>query len=105
MTATSQLDRTGSSFGLRGHPVSGPAPAGLDLPGGPTRLRYHLIAVEDLHAWLIERGDWVDLGASDEKKSAAAGTVEGWGRAGNRVRALDGGPAIARPRQPAKLAR
>ncbi len=47
---------------------------------GSTRLLYHLSAVEDLHAWLLERGDWVDLGASDEKKDAAEGTVEAWGR-------------------------
>ena len=46
-----------------------------------TTLRYHLRAVEDLHAWLVERGDWVPLGAADEKKVAAAGTVEAWGRA------------------------
>ena len=37
-------------------------------------------AIEDLHAWLTEQGDWVPLGAADEKKPAAAGTVEAWGR-------------------------
>ncbi|WP_375432744.1 DUF6855 family protein [uncultured Friedmanniella sp.] len=47
---------------------------------GSTTLRYDLRAIEDLHAWLREQGDWVDLGAADEKKDAAAGTVEGWGR-------------------------
>jgi len=26
------------------------------------------------------QGDWVPLGAADEKKPAAAGTVEAWGR-------------------------
>ena len=30
--------------------------------------------------WLRERGDWVPLGAADEKKEAAAGTVEAWAR-------------------------
>jgi hypothetical protein len=48
---------------------------------GSTTLRYQLRAVEDLHAWLVEQGDWVMLGAADEKKPAAEGTVEAWGRA------------------------
>lgn len=48
---------------------------------GTTTLRYHLRAVDDLHGWLREQGDWVPLGAADEKKAAAAGTVEAWGRA------------------------
>ncbi len=48
---------------------------------GSTQLRYDLRAVDDLHAWLVEQGDWVDLGAADEQKPAAAGTVEGFGRA------------------------
>ncbi len=47
---------------------------------GSTRLTYRLRAVEDLHAWLVSQGDWVPLGAADEKKDAAAGTVEAWGR-------------------------
>ena len=47
---------------------------------GSTRLLYQLRAIEDLHAWLRERGDWVDLGAADEKKEPVAGTVEAWGR-------------------------
>lgn len=47
---------------------------------GSTTLRYHLSAVEDLHAWLLERGDWVLLGAADENKTPAEGTVEAWGR-------------------------
>ena len=37
-------------------------------------------AIEDLHAWLVQQGDWVPLGAADEKKEPAAGTVEEWGR-------------------------
>ncbi|MGV8907995.1 MAG: DUF6855 family protein [Propionicimonas sp.] len=48
---------------------------------GSTTLRYHLSAIEDLHAWLREQGDWVPLGAADELKAAAPGTVEAWGRA------------------------
>ena len=48
---------------------------------GSTKLTYLLRAIEDLHAWLEEQGEWVPLGAADEQKSAAEGTVEAWGRA------------------------
>jgi hypothetical protein len=48
---------------------------------GTTTLKYHLRAIDDLHAWLVEQGGWVVLGAADEKKPAAPGTVEAWGRA------------------------
>jgi hypothetical protein len=48
---------------------------------GKTTLSYRLRAIEDLHAWLMEQGDWVPLGAADEQKTAAEGTVEAWGRA------------------------
>ena len=47
---------------------------------GSTRLTYRLRAIEDLHTWLLEQGDWVPLGAADEKKAPAEGTVEAWGR-------------------------
>ncbi|HYI65716.1 MAG TPA: hypothetical protein VEW95_02200 [Candidatus Limnocylindrales bacterium] len=47
---------------------------------GSTRLNYHLSAIEDLYAWLKEQGDWVPLGAADEQKAAAEGTVEAWSR-------------------------
>jgi hypothetical protein len=47
---------------------------------GSTILKYDLRAIDDLHAWLTEQGDWVPLGAADEQKDAAAGTVEAWGR-------------------------
>ena len=47
---------------------------------GSTTMRYHLSAVEDLHAWLLEQNSWVPLGAADEKKDASPGTVEAWGR-------------------------
>ena len=47
---------------------------------GKTVLGYRLRAVEDLHAMLKERGDWVELGAADEQKPAKDGTVESWGR-------------------------
>jgi hypothetical protein len=55
-------------------------PPALVCQVGTTTLRYHLRAVDDLHTWLIEQGDWVPLGAADEKKPAADGTVEAWGR-------------------------
>jgi hypothetical protein len=47
---------------------------------GSTRLTYQARAIDDLHAWLKEQGDWVPLGAADELKPAADGTVEAWGR-------------------------
>jgi hypothetical protein len=55
-------------------------PPALICQVGSTRLSYHLRAIEDLHAWLREQGDWVPLGAADENKPAAEGTVEAWGR-------------------------
>ena len=36
--------------------------------------------VSDGVALTVELGDWVPLGAADEKKDAAEGTVEAWGR-------------------------
>ena len=47
---------------------------------GSTQLRYQARAIEDLAAWLVEQGTWVPLGAADELKPAADGTVEAWGR-------------------------
>ena len=55
-------------------------PPALVCQVGSTTLKYHLRAVEDLHAWLAAQGDWVPLGAADENKAAAPGTVEAWGR-------------------------
>src|SRR5213078_5418275 len=53
---------------------------------GATQLKYQLRAIEDLHTWLREQGDWVPLGAADEQKAATDGTVEAWGRSpGNPV--------------------
>ena len=58
---------------------------GLDPPAlviqvGKTQLRYAVGAIEDLHAMLKARGDWVPLGGADEQKPAAEGSVEAWGR-------------------------
>jgi Family of unknown function (DUF6855) len=37
---------------------------------GSTQLRYRLSSIDDLYAWLVEQGDWVDLGAADGQKPA-----------------------------------
>jgi hypothetical protein len=55
-------------------------PPALVCQVGGTQLRYHLRAIDDLHAWLRAQGDWVALGGADEQKPAAEGTVEAWGR-------------------------
>ena len=47
---------------------------------GSTKLLYRLSAIDDLASWLRSQGDWVALGAADEQKPAAEGTVESWGR-------------------------
>jgi hypothetical protein len=47
---------------------------------GSTTLRYRAQAIDDLRAWLDTQDDWVPLGAADEKKPAAPGTVEAFGR-------------------------
>ena len=60
-------------------------PVNLRLPNafcqvGSTQLRYQLRCIDDLDGWLVEQGDWVDLGAAEEQKPANEGTVEAWGR-------------------------
>ncbi len=55
-------------------------PPALVCVVGKTVLSYRLRAIEDLHAMLKARGDWVPLGSADEQKPAAEGTVEAWGR-------------------------
>lgn len=56
------------------------APPALVCRVGSTTLTYRASAVDDLHAWLVEQADWVPLGAADEQKEPAAGSVEAWGR-------------------------
>ena len=56
-------------------------PPALVCQVGTTQLRYHLRAVEDLHAMLKAHGDWMPLGSADEQKDPPPGTVEAWGRA------------------------
>lgn len=55
-------------------------PPALVCVVGKTELRYHLRAIEDLHAMLKKHGDWMPLGGADEQKPAGEGTVEAWGR-------------------------
>lgn len=56
-------------------------PPALVCQVGSTQLKYHLRAIDDLHAMLKAHGDWMPLGSADEQKPAADGTVEAWGRA------------------------
>jgi len=61
-------------------------PPALVCQVGTTQLRYHLRAIDDLRSMLTSYGDWMPLGAADEQKAAAEGTVEAWGRSpGNPV--------------------
>jgi hypothetical protein len=55
-------------------------PPALICQVGSTKLSYRVQCIEDLHEWLRAQGDWVPLGAADENKPAADGTVEAWGR-------------------------
>lgn len=55
-------------------------PPALVVQVGKTQLRYRLRCIEDLHAMLKKRGDWMLLGSADEKKPAKDDTVEAWGR-------------------------
>src|SRR6478736_8613456 len=48
---------------------------------GKTQLLYDLRCLDDLHQMLRQAGDWMPLGAADEQKPAADGTVEAWARA------------------------
>ena len=56
-------------------------PPALVCQVGSTKLSYHLRCIEDLQSMLRARGDWMDLGAADEKKEPKPDTVEAWGRA------------------------
>ena len=55
-------------------------PPALVVQVGATRLSYQLRAIEDLHAMLRQRADWVPLGNADEGKPVADGSVEAWAR-------------------------
>jgi hypothetical protein len=47
---------------------------------GTTTLLYAARGLDDLHAMLEARGDWMELGSADEQKPAKDGTVEAWAR-------------------------
>ena len=47
---------------------------------GKTTLLYDARCIEDLHRFLKEKKDWVELGGADEQKEAKEDTVEAWGR-------------------------
>ena len=55
-------------------------PPALVCQVGSTKLTYRLRCIDDLHAMLSAHGDWMPLGAADEQKPAAEGTVEAWAR-------------------------
>lgn len=55
-------------------------PPSLVCQVGSTKLSYDARAIDDLHAMLVAAGDWVPLGAADEGKAAAEGSIEAWGR-------------------------
>ena len=57
------------------------SPPALIVQVGATRLSYQLRGINDLHAMLKARGDWVELGNADEGKPVRDGTVEAWARA------------------------
>lgn len=47
---------------------------------GKTVLHYNIDILKDLHEFLQQHGDWMELGSADEQKPAKEGTVEAWGR-------------------------
>ena len=47
---------------------------------GKTVLHYDYRCLADLHAMLLQHGDWMVLGSTDEQKIVQEGTVEAWGR-------------------------
>jgi len=66
---------------LLAHRDEGADPPELVIVTGGARVPYHLRCIEDLHAMLVERGDWIPLGSADEGKPVREGTDEAWARA------------------------
>ena len=82
-----QLSTPPGTSGFQAHRDEAADPPALVVQVGKTQLRYHLRCIDDLHAMLAKKGDWVLLGGADEQKPAAEGTVEAWGRSnGNPVK-------------------
>ena len=67
-----------------------PDPPALVVQVGATQLRYHLRCIDDLHAMLVERGDWVLLGNADEQKDGQARHRRGVGPRGRTTRSAAG---------------
>src|SRR5712692_3344613 len=61
-------------------------PPALICQVGKTTLSYRLRCLDDLHAMLKQRGDWMPLGSADEQKPAAEGTPS-WKQGSGRGRA------------------
>ena len=84
-------------------------PPALVCQVGKTQLRYHLRAIDDLHAMLKAQGDWVPLGGADEQKPAAGGhgrgVGTGRGQPGRRLVRPEEGPPRPLRRLPAAAAR
>ena len=55
-------------------------PPALVVQVGSTRLSYQLRCIEDCHAMLKARGDWMALGNADEGKTVQTDTLEAWAR-------------------------
>jgi hypothetical protein len=55
-------------------------PPRLVVQVGSTQLSYRLSGIDDCHAMLRQRGDWVALGNADEEKPVQEGSIEAWAR-------------------------
>lgn len=55
-------------------------PPTIKIQLGKTWLRYRMSALEDLHAMLTARGDWMELGGCEEGEDPKPDSVEAWGR-------------------------
>lgn len=55
-------------------------PPALVVQVDKTQLRYHLSCIEEAHAMLSKRGDWILLGSADDGKPVKADTFEACGR-------------------------
>ena len=55
-------------------------PPALVVQVGTTKLSYQLRCIDDLHAVLKKRRDWVLLGNADEGKPTQPDSVEAWAR-------------------------
>ena len=69
-------------------------PPALVCQVGKTTLRYHLSAVEDLHAWLLAQGDWVPLRRRRRAEARHGGHRRGVGPLGRQP-----GRRLVRPAQ------